>query len=473
MLLTLSTTHQPATDLGFLLYKHPDKVQNFKLSYGEAHVFYPEATNERCTVAMYVDVDPIKLTRRAEGIRSGFPLQPYVNDRPYAASSFLSSAIAKVFSSALNGSGKEDFVILANSPIDLEVTISSLPCYGGETLLERLFAPLGYELEIEHYPLDATFPDWGESRYYTLTLRGNVKLQTLLQHLYVLIPVLDNDKHYWVGEDEIRKLLDKAKEWLPQHPERKLITTRYLKNRRSLAKIALQQLMEADTYSSTDSEVDISEAITESKMGLHAQRLERVFELLKESGAKRVLDLGCGEGKLLRLLLKEKQFTDILGIDVSYRVLEKAIGRLKLDRLSEQDRSRLTLTQGSLLYRDVRLEGYDAAALVEVIEHLDPFRLAMFEETVFACAKPKTVIITTPNREYNVMWEDLPEGKFRHNDHRFEWTRTEFKAWADKVAERYSYSVEIQPLGPEDELLGGPSQLALFQLQVKQVEAKA
>jgi len=350
----------------------------------------------------------------------------------------------------------------------LEVTISSLPCFGGVTLLEKLFAPLGYELEVEQYPLDSVFPDWGESRYYTLTLRGNVKLQTLLQHLYVLIPVLDNDKHYWVGEDEISKLFDKAKEWLPQHPERKLITTRYLKHKRSLTKIALQQLMEAD--SSAENEEDISESIKESKIGLHTQRLDRVFELLKESGAKRVLDLGCGEGKLLRLLLKEKQFTEILGIDVSYRVLEKAIGRLKLDRLSEQDRSRLTLTQGSLLYRDVRLEGYDAAALVEVIEHLDPFRLAMFEETIFACAKPKTVIITTPNREYNAMWEDLPEGKFRHGDHRFEWTRAEFKAWADAVAQRYSYSVEIQPLGPEDELLGGPSQLALFQYQVKQVQ---
>ena len=121
------------------------------------------------------------------------------------------------------------------------------------------------------------------------------------------------------------------------------------------------------------------------------------------------------------------------------------------------------MIHGSLTYRDRRLEGFAAAAVVEVIEHLDPPRLSAFERAVFEFAKPRTVVLTTPNREYNVTWENVGTGKLRHPDHRFEWTRQEFRDWAEGISGRYGYSVRFLPVGPVDEALGSPTQMGVFE----------
>ncbi len=460
MLLTISTTHQPATDLGFLLYKHPEKIQAFELTFGKAHVFYPEASTEKCTAALLLELDPVVLSRRERGDRGGFTLQPYVNDRPYVASSFLSVAIAKVFGTAMqekpSAEHSQERQALKTLELPLTIQLTSLPCRGGEALLRKLFEPLGYTVIAERYLLDETFPVWGESRYYTVTLTTTKKLYEVLRHLYVLIPVLDDDKHYWVGDDEVAHLLRRGEGWLSEHPEKELIVRRYLKHQRGLARTALESLEDEVE----EEEDETPEEVTEQKIGLHTQRLTKVVEILKQSGAKRILDLGCGEGKLLRKLLDEKQFSEIVGMDVSQRVLEIAENRL--ERLPPKVRERVTLFQSSLLYRDKRLSGFDAAALIEVIEHLDEFRLAAFERTVFEFARPKVVVITTPNREYNVMWERLPAGKMRHSDHRFEWTRAEFQTWVNTIAERFGYTVEISGIGDEAPDVGTPTQMGIF-----------
>jgi 3' terminal RNA ribose 2'-O-methyltransferase Hen1 len=464
MLLTLTTTHQPATDLGYLLRKNPMRPQSFSLSFGKAHVFYPEATPERCTVALLVEVDPVGLVRNRRGPSGeGGALEQYVNDRPYAASSFLSVAIAEVFGSALSGKSKER-PELADTPLPLRVTFSALPCRGGEEFLRKLFEPLGYTMSARRLPLDEKFPDWGESAYYRVVLEAWLPLQKLLSHLYVLVPVLDNDKHYWVGDDEVEKLLRHGEGWLASHPEREVITRRYLKHLRSLVDDALAQITDEsepnpDVVAETHAQEE--EAI-ERSISLNEQRLGSVLAALKASGATRVLDLGCGEGRLLQALLKEKQFTEIIGMDVSHRALEIAHDRLHYDRLPHVQKERLRLLHGSLIYRDQRLAGFDAAAVVEVIEHLDAPRLAAFERVLFECIKPKTIVITTPNREYNVKWETLPAGKFRHRDHRFEWTRAEFQEWANRVAVRYGYNVRFLSVGPEDSAVGSPTQMAVF-----------
>ena len=201
----------------------------------------------------------------------------------------------------------------------------------------------------------------------------------------------------------------------------------------------------------------------EQPLSLNDQRHGTVFATLRSSGARRVIDLGCGEGKLLRELLHDKQFDEIVGMDVSIRSLEIAQKRLKLDQLPERQAKRIKLIHGSLIYRDRRLGGFDAAAVVEVIEHLDPPRLAAFERVLFEFARPQMVVLTTPNQEYNVMWESLPAGHFRHADHRFEWTRQEFQDWANQVAGRYGYSVRFLPVGPEDETVGSPTQMGVFE----------
>jgi 3' terminal RNA ribose 2'-O-methyltransferase Hen1 len=464
MLLTLTTTHTPATDIGFLLRKNPTRSQSFDLSFGVAHVFYPEASSERCTVALLVEVDPVGLVRNRRGPKGeGGALEQYVNDRPYAASSFLSVAIAEVFGSALAGKSKErpDMV---NIPLPLRASISALPCRGGEEFLRKLFEPLGYSITARRLSLDENFPDWGESAYHQVELEACIPLQKLLSHLYVLVPVLDNEKHYWVGDEEVQKLLRHGEDWLASHPEREAITRRYLKHQRHLVDDALAQLV-GDSELDPDSKAEaaaMEEEIVEQTISLNEQRLGAVLSALKGAGAARVLDLGCGEGRLLQLLLKEKQFTEIVGMDVSHRALEIARDRLHYDRLPPVQKERLRLFHGSLTYRDQRMAGFDAAAVVEVIEHLDSARLAAFERVLFESAKPKNIAITTPNREYNVKWETLPAGNFRHRDHRFEWSRAEFQEWANGVAARYGYNVRFLPVGPEDAAVGSPTQLAVF-----------
>ncbi len=433
MLLTITTTRAPATDLGYLLHKNPVRAQSFDLSFGQAHVFYPEATDARCMAALLLDVDPVALVRGPQG-RSGEgrTLAQYVNDRPYVASSFLSVAIAQVLGSALGGRCKER-PEAAQSALPLEARLSVVPSRGGEEFLRRLFEPLGYAVQIEPYALDAQFPDWGQSAYFSVTLTATVRLADLLTHLYVLIPTLDSGKHYAIGDDEVEKLIAKGEGWLAGHPEKETIVRRYLKGRRSLVRDALEQLTQVEQPEADDAEDrhDREEESVERKLSLHEQRLGAVLAVLKASGAHRVLDLGCGEGRLLSLLLGERQFQSILGMDVSYRSLEVAQDKLRLDRLPPLQRERISLVHGSLIYRDKRLEGYDAAAVVEVIEHLDPPRLAAFERALFQFARPVTVVITTPNAEYNPKFETLPAGQFRHKDHRFEWTQAEFQAWAE------------------------------------------
>ncbi len=462
MLLKISTTYAPATDLGYLLHKHPARIQSFGLSFGQAHVFYPEACAEKCTAALLLDVDSVALVRRPHGrFAENFALAQYVSDRPYVASSFLSVAIARVFSSALSGKCKDRPQLTATA-IPLKAELSILPCRGGEKLLRRLFEPLGYTVTAEQHKLDPCFPGCGQSRYFTVRLENTCRLSELLTHLYVLIPVLDDEKHYWVGEAEIKKLLKHGEDWLAEHPEQESIARRYLKHQRHLTNEALAQLREEDAQELNEATQAAEERVVEGQIGLNDIRLTMVTEMLKRSGAKRVLDLGCGEGKLLRKLLGEKQFEEIVGMDVSHRALKIAQERLHYDRLPEKEKKRIRLFQGSLGYRDKRLTGYDAAAVVEVMEHLDLPRLAAFERVVFEFACPQTVVLTTPNIEYNVKFENLQAGNFRHKDHRFEWTRDEFQAWAAGVAKRFGYAVVFHPIGPEVEDVGSPTQMAVF-----------
>jgi SAM-dependent methyltransferase len=507
--LTISTTgsaQRPATDLGFLLHKHPQKAQSFSTSHGLAHVFYPEATSERCTAALLLEVDPIALVRRGRGAKGrggspDFALAQYVNDRPYAASSLLAVAMSAVFKSAMKGDCKARPELAAEAR-PLTVELPAVPAKGGADLVRRLFEPLGWLVEAEPLPLDPTFPEWGDSRYVELRLTGTLRLAEALSQLYVLLPVLDDAKHYWVAPDEVDKLLARGEGWLTTHPERQLIIRRYFSRRWSLARAAnerleLARLAEADDREPEELDnavpeetaeeateeatpgtepVDAADALAAGGAGiaegaeaaepkpipLAVRRRAAIVERLRAAGAKRVLDLGCGEAALVAELLKDRAFTEIVGVEVSARALAIAARRLRLDRMNERQAARVKLVQGALTYTDARLTGYDAAVLAEVIEHLDEERLPALEYAVFGAARPGTVVVTTPNAEYNVRWESLPAGHVRHADHRFEWDRAQFRAWAEKAAETYGYTVAYGPVGQEDPEVGPPTQLAAF-----------
>lgn len=475
MFLTISTTGdaaRPATDLGFLLHKHPDRAQRFGTSYGEAHVFYPEASPVRCTAALLLEVDPVALVRRGRrGQRGGTPdsaLAQYVNDRPYAASSLLAVALRTVFATAMKGrcDARPE---LTGRALPLRVEVPALPARGGPALVRRLLEPLGWSVEADALPLDGEFPQWGDSHYVRLALSGRQRLSDALRHLYVLLPVLDDAKHYWVAPDEVDKLLQAGDGWLPGHPEQALITRRYLMGRRALTREATERLELARLAEADDSEaeeldnaVDEGADTEEKPLPLAVRRRAVIAEVLTRAGARRVLDLGCGQGQLMVELLKDGRFTEVAGVDVSVRALDEAARRLRLERLPERQASRVRLTQGSLVYSDARLKGYDAAVLCEVVEHVDPARLPALEHAVFGTAAPGCVIVTTPNVEYNARWQSLPAGRARHPDHRFEWDRKEFCAWADAVAGRFGYGVEYLPVGDEDPQAGPPTQMAVF-----------
>ncbi|UGQ13836.1 3' terminal RNA ribose 2'-O-methyltransferase Hen1 [Yinghuangia sp. ASG 101] len=562
MFLTIATTRSPATDLGFLLHKHPDKSQQFGSTYGTAHVFYPEASHDRCEAALLLDVDPVGLVRgsRKSGGAPDFALAQYVNDRPYAASSLLAVALGGVFRTAMRGRC-EARPELVDQEWPLDIAVPAVPSRGGAAMVRSLFEPLGWAVDAEPVALDGRFPEWGESRYVRLRLTGTFRVSRALRHLYVLLPVLDDAKHYWVSPEEVDKLLRAGEGWLADHPERTLITRRYLSRRPGLTRTALERLAEVEEVeaegfdnavprgeeddaeegsaenpraeeerragssaspsptgglaaSATDpvaspggrapqatcpaasatalpgsatalpgsatglaasasdptvSAADPAPAGADAPMSLAEHRRRAVLAVLRRTAASRVLDLGCGDGKLLGELLKERRFAEVVGVDVSVRALGIAARRLRLDRMGERQRARIRLMQGALTYTDARLAGYDAAVLSEVIEHIDEPRLPALEFAVFGAARPTTVVVTTPNAEYNVRYAPdeaggpgLAPGAMRHADHRFEWGRARFRSWADDVGERFGYQAEFVPVGDDDPEVGPPTQMAVF-----------
>lgn len=475
MLLTITYRGNQATDLGYLLHKNPSRAQKFEMSFGFAYVFYPKAEETECTASLLIDLNPVDLARGKVNSTEG-GLFEYINDRPYVASSFMSTALSKVFSTAMSGRC-DSRPELAASPLDLEARITMLPCRGDAELVHRIFEPLGYTVSFQSFILDEKFPEWGNSDYVDLTIRGKVKLCDLLNHLYVLIPVFDKQKHYWMSDDEVEKLLRHGESWLSSHPEMKLITHRYFYKKKGLANRAIEQLLDTEEIESAveesfeanqdaQFEQEITETslleIKEKRVPLNEQRLNAVVEAIRDCGAKTVVDLGCGEGHLLSKLINEKQITKILGLDVSIFALERARDRLHLDRIAEYKHDKVTLVQGSLTYRDKRIEGFDAACVVEVMEHMDIDRLPAFERVVFELAMPRTVIVTTPNGEYNKNYESLSADAMRHHDHRFEWTRAEFRTWAEGICRRFGYSVVYKDIGEIDEVAGAPTQMGVF-----------
>ncbi len=488
MLVTITTRGDAAPDLSHLLHKHPGRAQAFDLSVGTAHVFYPADTADVCTAALLLEVDAVALARSKRYGADAQALSRYVNDRPYASTSMTALAIGQVFRSAMGGRSTSR-PGRAAAPMDLDIALTSVPSEVDEQgvgLATRLFAPLGWDVEEARSALDETRPEWGAATTVGLRLRGRVRLADALRQLTVLLPVLDDAKHYWVGDDEVGMLLRRGEGWLAGHPLRELITTRSLAHQRGLVEDATTRLLDGGRDAGVvdggtvdagaedgtgapsgpggttpaDTTPPADEVVAETP--LYRRRAEAVLTALADVRAHTVADVGCGEGALLRHLFADRSFTTVIGTDVAPRELARAERRLRLDDVSDEQRARVRLLQSSVTYSDDRIAGLDAVVLMEVVEHVDPERLPALEASVFQAARPGAVVVTTPNAEHNVRYEHLAAGRFRHPDHRFEWTRAAFRAWAQAVADRHGYTAEFRPVGDDDPEVGPPTQLALF-----------
>ncbi|MEO8531971.1 MAG: 3' terminal RNA ribose 2'-O-methyltransferase Hen1 [Deltaproteobacteria bacterium] len=447
-----------ARDLGYLLHKHPDHLHTREVAQGVVTIFYPLVSDAETRAVVHLDVDPVALVR-GKNDAAGL-LDQYVNDRPYAVNSLLAVALGRALGQTLAGKSK-DRQALADRALPYRLRIVPLAVAGGFEIIERLFAPLGYT--IEALPLETS----ARREIYDLRLETTAQLADVLTHLQVLVPVLDNAKHYWIDKAEIETLLAKGGDWLPGHPARDLIATRALKYRRALVNEALERLT-GPVDDADEAVVVAQDEALEQPIRLHDLQLDAVRDVVVASGARSVLDLGCGEGKLLRRLVRERGIERIVGVDASVRTLETAANRLHLNDAGEALRARLTLQLGSLTYGDRRWQDFDAATLVEVIEHIDPARLSALELSLFGMARPGIVVLTTPNRDYNALFDGLADGKLRHADLRFEWTRAEFADWAARVTATYGYAAEITPLGPLDATHGAPSQMCVFKREVSE-----
>jgi 3' terminal RNA ribose 2'-O-methyltransferase Hen1 len=266
-------------------------------------------------------------------------------------------ALGRCYGQSMSGRSKERQA-LADRALCFEARVVPVAASGGPEVIVALFEPLGYAVTAE--PLDET----GQRGLYDLRLSADIRLRDPLNHLYVLVPVLDDAKHWWIDRDEIDKLIAKGGGWLAEHPAKELITKRALKHRRGLVHQALARLAEETALEEEDDDTPAPEPekALEKPIRLHELRLEAVMAALRDHGVASVLDLGCGDGKLLRRLVKERGIDRIVGVDPSVRALEIAPRRLYLDRAGEGLRRRIDLQMGSLTYGDRRWQGFDAAA---------------------------------------------------------------------------------------------------------------
>lgn len=483
MYFSLTSIGPAAADLSFLLRKHPDKVQRFDLPTGVATVFFPESSAERAEMTMVLTVDPIELIRN-KSIRhgAGFPLGQFVNDRPYATTSLVSHAVAKVFSSAMTGG-------LASDPeapfrrTDITLRLPALPVVAhrelaGADLVRALFEPLGWTIAATPLPADPQHPEWGDSRYLDVTLSAHTTVADALRQFCALVPVVTDAQHYWVSSNQAEALVRlgtligseasseppadlASRSWLAGHSLAELIVRRYLVHQRDLVDECWALL---GGLPDAEGETGHAEKVTQRAPRLADLRSAAIHAQLSGLGATSVVDMGCGEGALLRVLSRDASFRRLIGTDVDSRALRRAAESLNLFDADERLRDRVQLLHSSATYRDDRLKGADALVLMEVIEHLDADRLPTLVDTVFGFTRPGHVLVSTPNIEYNAFYPTPFETGYRHSDHRFEFTRAEFEEWASGIGEAYGYTVRFAGIGEADPEHGASTQMAVFTL---------
>ena len=469
MQLAIKAIGEGAKMLSFLLSKNPQNRYD-RIEKGHRVRFtYTVFSDSEVEAVIFVTPDPVELVKNSPDT---YEITQYINDREFVVSSIFCAYIRSALGTALNGRPKEDYLDWAKHAFQLTISFGPVATDLPDAAIKQLFEPLGYQIEIERGQAAYHFQLKEKSSARFINLQGTLTVQNALRHLFVLIPVLDNYRHYFIDEREIEKLERYGEGWLADHPLKDLIIKRTLRFRELIDLVGVnlsQSDNPAQLANLVQSDAD-KEAITpeptlkpQPVVRLNELRYQRVIKLVENLPTREsIVDFGAGEGKLSVRLGFIPGVKEILAVEPTEKEQLRALKRFS-EASHKEDFITPTPIWGSLFYYDEQLRAKDVMILNEVIEHIAESRLPRVMGTIFGSYKPKVLIVTTPNLEYNTVYQ--MEEKVRHKDHRFEWTRAEFAEWTHTLAGNYPYKVQLEGIGEEVEGYGHPSQIAIFTRQ--------
>ncbi|MFF2588046.1 3' terminal RNA ribose 2'-O-methyltransferase Hen1 [Peribacillus butanolivorans] len=444
MQLTIQASGDNVQAISYLLSKNPSNLYERNHKGHLVRLFYSKFTETELEATIFVTPDPIELVK---GNSNSYDINHYINDREFAVSSIFCSLIRSALGTALNGQPKEEHTEWVNHPFSFQFEFGPVVSSLSDNQLKDLFEPIGYEVMITRPEIEYSFQIKDKSSARYISLKGMKTLQDGLRHLFVLIPVIDNYKHYYIDEKEIEKLERYGDGWLKDHPMRDYIYR--------------QSLRFKEVYSIVENrKPEEKKEEKESKVRLNDLRYEKIVDTVSQMNPRSIVDFGSGEGKLSVRLGFVEGIKEILAVEPSQTAAIKALGRFEKVKNKEKFVVPETLW-GSLFYYDERLKNKDVIILCEVIEHIDEYRLPKVLDTILHNYQPNALIITTPNREYNEVYDK--EDVLRHNDHRFEWTRAEFRQWCTERNHRDIYSLKFEGIGEEHDTYGYPTQMCVFE----------
>ncbi|WIM41190.1 3' terminal RNA ribose 2'-O-methyltransferase Hen1 [Paenibacillus sp. PK4536] len=478
MYLTIKATGTHASMISHLLAKNPNNLYDRTEKGARIRLVYTSFQPEETEVLLFVTPDPIDLVK---GSPDHYDITQYINDRELVVSSLFCSYIRPALGTALNGKPKADYIDWVEHPFTLHMSMGPVASDLPDSMIESLFQPLGYEVQMERGEIDYSFDLKNRSTVRHIQISGQQTLQHMLRQLYILIPVLDNYKHYYISDDEIERLQRYGEGWLSTHPQHDLIIKRSLRFA-PLIKEYEQKVAKNEDITNVSTELSTHQAeASEMKSELSEDQdkqydsnqteppvirlnelryraiVEQVSQLPQH---KQIVDFGAGEGKLSVRLGEIEGVEQIWAVEPSMQSQLRAIDRFaKLE--GRTDYVIPVVTTGSLFYRDERWVDQDVIILCEVIEHINEVRLPQVIHTLFTDYRPQTLIMTTPNREYNEVYQ-MGKDEIRHTDHRFEWTRAELEQYCTQWIQDRPYTFTLSGIGEKHEQYGQPTQMVVF-----------
>ena len=465
MIFSISTTHYPATDIGFLLHKNPDEFHKIPFNFGDVYIFYPYGSPELCMATLIVKIDPIKLYEKSFiDVCYDFPF--IETEYEVFGFSLFSMLLSKIYVMTLNGISNSRSE-LVNLSIPLSANIINVMHYDKVLLIKEFFEQLEYNVRIENKSGNNNETKLCKIECFNIEITAIIPLKNILSHLCIILAVLDNSLHYWMNENEIDKIIEMSKVFLKNHPMEDYIM-KHLSKEKINSKVKAISFVSQDKLWNRYLIPTVNkgrEKLLKKQVKFNEEKHNYIISVLKGLNSKSVVDIGCGEGEFIELLFKDVNFERILGVDVSNYMIEKAKFRIDLCNIPSENKERINIIQSSIFYRDKRLRGYEAATVINVIEYFDLPRLKLFEQVLFGLIQPQHVIIVISSVEFIVKKDSISNNKFNNVKNVFEWTKEKYKLWYSCVAEQYDYTFRLLEDGYKEIESETLNQIVVFSLK--------